>query len=145
MMEVRRMEPGEIDAVLALREAVFCEEQGVSLDLERDGHDGRALHIVAVEAGEVVGTCRLLADGEVWRLGRMAVRRDRRGGGLGAAVLRAAHEEAAGGGAREIRLAAQVPVREFYARFGYVERGDVFIEADIPHVLMSCAMESADR
>lgn len=145
MIEVRRMEPDEIDAVLALREAVFCEEQGVSLDLERDGRDGQALHIVAVEEGCVVGTCRLLADGDVWRLGRMAVRRDRRGTGLGAAVLRAAHQEAAGGGAREIRLAAQVPVRDFYARFGYVERGEVFIEADIPHVLMSRAMEGAGR
>jgi predicted GNAT family N-acyltransferase len=139
------MEPDELDAVLALRKAVFCDEQGVSLDLERDGRDGQAVHIVATEGGEVVGTCRLLADGDVWRLGRMAVRRDRRGTGLGALVLEAAHREVQASGGREVRLAAQVPVRDFYARYGYKERGDIFIEADIEHVLMSRAMEGAAR
>lgn len=139
------MRPGEIDAVLALREAVFCDEQGVSPDLERDGRDGQALHIVAVDRGEIVGTCRLLADADVWRLGRMAVRRDRRGAGLGAAVLEAAHREVQASGGREVRLAAQVPVKDFYARCGYVERGDVFVEADIEHVLMSRVMEGAER
>jgi predicted GNAT family N-acyltransferase len=144
-MEVRRMEPNEIDAVLALREAVFCDEQGVSLDLERDGRDGQAVHIVAVDSGEVVGTCRLLNDGDVWRLGRMAVRRDRRGTGLGAAVLEAAHREVQASGGREVRLAAQVPVREFYTRYGYKERGDIFVEADIEHVWMRKTMEGAAR
>jgi ElaA protein len=137
------MAEGELGAVLALREAVFCDEQGVSPDLERDGRDTEAVHIVAVDGAEVVGTCRLLAGGEVWRLGRMAVRRDRRGTGLGAAVLQAAHREAARGGAHEIRLAAQTPVRDFYARYGYVASGDVFMEAGIPHVMMARAMEGA--
>jgi len=91
----------------------------------------------------VVATCRLVPGGGVWRLGRMAVRRDRRGEGLGAAVLLAAHREAARGGARAIHLAAQTPVRDFYARYGYVPRGDVFIEAGIPHVMMGRTMEGA--
>lgn len=142
-MEVRRMKSGEIDGILALRKAVFCDEQGVSIDLERDGRDGEAVHIVAVDDGEVVGTCRLLADGDVWRLGRMAVRHDLRGTGLGAAVLEVAHREVQACGGREVRLAAQVPVKEFYARYGYVERGDVFVEADIEHVSMTRSMEGA--
>jgi predicted GNAT family N-acyltransferase len=34
-------------------------------------------------------------------------------------------------------------VRDFYARYGYVARGDVFMEAGIPHVMMARAMEGA--
>jgi predicted GNAT family N-acyltransferase len=137
------MVEAELGAVLALREAVFCGEQGVPRELEHDGRDATAVHVVAVDGREVVGTCRLLADGDVWRLGRMAVRRDRRGRGVGAAILGAAHREAAKGGARVILLAAQTPVRDFYARYGYVARGDVFMEAGIPHVMMSRPMEGA--
>ena len=35
----------------------------MSLDDELDGRDGDALHLVAIDDGAVVGTCRLLTDG----------------------------------------------------------------------------------
>ena len=39
-------------------------------------------------------------------------------------------------GLAEAILHAQTYVKDFYARHGYVEEGDLFIEADIEHVLM---------
>ena len=71
----------ERDAALALRHRVFCEEQGVAVDLEADGRDGEALHVVAVSDGAVVGTCRLVLDGDTAKLGRMAVEPEARGRG----------------------------------------------------------------
>jgi predicted GNAT family N-acyltransferase len=126
----------ELSQVMALRLAVFCEEQGVPEELERDAHDATALHLVVDEDGVVTGTCRLVRDGEVMRLGRMAVARERRGAGLGALLLARAHEAARAAGAREVELHAQVDVRGFYERAGYVAEGEVFEEAGIAHITM---------
>ena len=127
---------GERDAALTLRHRVFCEEQGVALDLEADGRDGEALHVVAVSDGAVVGTCRLVLDGGTAKLGRMAVEPEARGRGIGAALLAGAEREARAAGAHRIALHAQAQARELYARGGYAERGEIFEEAGIEHLLM---------
>lgn len=126
----------ELPQVMALRLAVFCEEQGVPEELERDAHDATALHLVVDEGGVVTATCRLVRAGEAMRLGRMAVARERRGAGLGALLLARAHEAARAAGAREVELHAQVDVRGFYERAGYVAEGEVFEEAGIAHITM---------
>ena len=71
----------ELRAALALRYEVFCTEQGVSEAEEIDGRDGEALHLVAVRGGRVIGTCRVLVEDGVGKLGRMAVERGARRGG----------------------------------------------------------------
>ena len=102
----------EVTEALALRERVFCGEQGVELAAEQDGRDPEALHVVAFGDGTLVGTCRVLLDGEVARLGRMAVEPDLRNRGIGAAVLEEAERRARESGARAMRLHAQVAAED---------------------------------
>jgi predicted GNAT family N-acyltransferase len=131
----------DLAAALELRRRVFCEEQGVPEELERDGLDEAALHLVAVDAsGAVVATCRLMRRGRRMALQRMAVDRAARGRGLGARLLEAAHAEAAAAGAGEVELHAQLAVRDFYARAGYKPEGAEFEEACIAHVVMRRAV-----
>ncbi len=137
---MRRAEDAEIGGAMALRHRVFCGEQGVPEELERDGHDATALHLVAVDGGVVVGTCRLVRRGDAMVLGRMAVDRAARGRGVGARLLDAAHAEAAAAGAREVELHSQVEACAFYARSGYVADGPQFMEAGIAHVVMRRAV-----
>jgi len=128
--------PDEIEAALRLRHAVFCEEQGVAVPAERDGRDDDAVHVVALQHGEVVGTLRLLIAGGEARLGRMAVAAGRRGAGLGARLLAAADRAARGRGAARIRLHAQLVAQSVYGRAGYEPRGEPFLEEGIEHVTM---------
>jgi predicted GNAT family N-acyltransferase len=130
----------EVDQALALREQVFCVEQGVELAADQDGLDDYAIHIVAVEAERVVGTCRVLVEGDVGRLGRMAVEAPARGRGLGAAILAAAERSARDAGARLMRLHAQRYVEDLYATAGYAAYGEPFVEEGIPHVSMEKAL-----
>ena len=136
-MEVREARSKEeVTAALSLRGRVFCEEQGVSFEADQDGRDPEATHIVAVEDGRVIGTCRLVFRGPVARLGRLAVERDHRGGGLAAAILERADLIASEAGADSIALHAQTYAQTLYERAGYVEYGPTFVEEGIEHVAM---------
>jgi predicted GNAT family N-acyltransferase len=122
--------------VMALRHAVFVVEQGVPPELEHDGLDATALHLLAEGDGAIVGCCRLVRDGGAMRLGRMAVAAPGRRRGVGARLLRFAEDVARDAGATEVTLHAQVGARGFYARAGYAEEGDEFLDAGIVHVAM---------
>jgi predicted GNAT family N-acyltransferase len=130
----------EVTAALALREDVFVSEQGVSLDEERDGRDAGALHLVVLDDGAVVGTCRLLFEGTTVKLGRMAVARSRRGLGLARALLTEAEAQSRTRRARRIVLAAQLNAQALYDRAGYDAYGDAFLDAGIEHVMMAKAL-----
>ena len=141
MIEVRpTRDEAEVAAALALREEVFCGEQGVSLAEERDGRDEEALHLVVVDDGVVVGTCRLLVEGTTVKLGRMAVSRTRRGLGLARALITEAEARARALGGERIVLAAQLSAQPLYDRAGYAAFGEVFLDAGIEHVMMAKAL-----
>jgi len=114
----------------------------VTPEADRDGRDGDALHLVAVEDSIVIGTCRLLIDGELARLGRMAVEADLRGRGIGAELLDAAERASLRAGARRVTLHAQAAAERLYARGGYEPRGERFIEEGIEHVRMEKCLSS---
>ncbi len=122
----------------ALRIEVFVVEQGVPVELEWDEADEVSTHAVAYdEAAQPVATGRLLPDGHI---GRMAVRKSARGRGIGAQVLNALLEEAKRLGYRELVLHAQTHAVDFYARHGFLLRGEAFIEAGIPHRMMTLTL-----
>jgi predicted GNAT family N-acyltransferase len=126
----------ELAAALTLRERIFCGEQGVSFEADQDGRDPEATHIVAVDDGLVIGTCRLLFRGPVARLGRLAVERDRRGDGIGAELLAEADRIASEAGSESIALHAQTYALPLYERAGYTTYGPTFVEEGIEHVAM---------
>jgi predicted GNAT family N-acyltransferase len=126
----------EVDAALALRHDVFVVEQRVPLAEELDGRDEEALHLVAVEDGAVVATCRLVVDGDTVKLGRMAVARAARRRGLASRLLAEADARAAAVGARRIALAAQTEALALYERAGYRGHGERFLDAGIEHLMM---------
>ncbi|MDO8299964.1 GNAT family N-acetyltransferase [Lacisediminimonas sp.] len=130
---------GQGAAAAPLRHAVFVVEQGVPLALELDEMDPLAEHAVAWIGEQAVGTARLLPDGHI---GRMAVVAAQRGCGIGAALLHVLIERARLRGDPAVRLHAQVQASGFYRRFGFVEEGDVFDDAGIPHVAMRLPLRS---
>jgi ElaA protein len=126
----------ELDAALVLRHGVFCVEQGVPEHEELDGRDGDGIHLVAVEGGAVLATCRLLLVGRTVQFSRLAVRADVRRRGIATAMLEVADTEARLAGARRIVLHAQTYAQSLYENAGYRTRGGVFREAAIEHVAM---------
>jgi len=124
-----------------IRFKVFVEEQRVPLEIEVDAHDATSIHALAyAEDGGAIGTGRLLPDGHI---GRMAVRKEWRGRGVGAAILGALIAEARRLGHAEVALSAQTHALEFYRRFGFVAEGEVYDDAGIPHQAMRKRLRDA--
>ena len=120
------------DALSDIRRRVFIDEQGVPPELEWDGLDTSAVHVMATShEGEAIGTARLLPDGQI---GRMAVLGQWRGIGVGTAMLQLLIAHAP---VRErLYLNAQTSAESFYRRNGFEAEGDIFMEAGIAHIRM---------
>lgn len=124
----------DLAACHAIRRVVFIDEQAVPEELEMDDLDGEAIHLLATVDGRPAGTARLLLRDEVGKIGRVAVLADRRGTGLGAALIRAAlNELRAVPGVTTAKLGAQVHALGFYERLGFTAFGPVYDDAGIPH------------
>ncbi len=133
---VHRRAWADLDAVtayrlLALRAAVFVVEQECAY-LDPDGRDLEpGAEQWWIEEGErVVASLRVLDDGPVRRIGRVVTASDARGRGLARrlteAVLGACPSD-------EFVLSAQAYLVDWYAGFGFVAEGEVYLEDGIPH------------
>ena len=121
-----------------VRTEVFVHEQKIPPDMEWDEADQTALHAVAYNTlGQAIGTARLLDHApKTAKVGRMAVKRVLRGSSIGADLLRVLMVCAQRRGNQEVVLHAQRSAQGFYARAGFLVRGEPFEEVSIPHIEM---------
>ncbi|MFD0864280.1 GNAT family N-acetyltransferase [Tessaracoccus lubricantis] len=125
--------------IAVLRSAVFYVEQRADVE-DFDAYDRapETLHYALHDddgAAAYLRTLRLLKPehGASWALGRVAVRRDRRGEGLARLLI----AEAVGRvGSQPMVLHSQTYVQSLYAGFGFEPVGELFHEAGIEHVSM---------
>ena len=129
------MAPRDLYEVLALRVAVFVVEQECAYP-ELDGRDLEpdAVHWWSRDHTGVLTAClRVLVEpGVGHRIGRVVSTPAARGTGAAAALMRAALVTLPG----PVVLGAQVRVRSFYERLGFVVDGPEYDEDGIPHVPM---------
>jgi len=110
----------DLAAARELRHRVFVLEQGLPADLEQDGRDGEADHILARIGERPVGTGRIImrSDG-IGVIARIAIDEDARGTGLGAAVIESLERIAERRGAQAVELKAHIHLERFYEGMGY--------------------------
>lgn len=125
----------------ALRTAVFIREQGVPPALEWDGREHEAHHLLALIDDRAAGCARILPGGSI---GRMAVLADRRGQGVGTALLHAAIRLCVRHGWHDIHLSAQTHAIGFYQRAGFTVCGEEYQDAGIAHRDMRLSVMTAD-
>jgi predicted GNAT family N-acyltransferase len=131
----------ELRAALKIRKQVFVNEQGVSPDLEFDGHDGDALHIVAIDGENIIGTARVIfITANKAKLERMAILKPFRKKGIGRGIITFVKEELRKRRFKHLDIHAQYSAVGFYESCGFKESGVPFYEADIKHVKMAASL-----
>ncbi len=127
----------EIEGAFEVRRKVFIEEQGISEDLELDGRDSEALHMVVKDGERVIGTARVLflATSQA-KIERMAILIPFRRKGIGGRIISFLNEELKKKQVEKVFLHAQYPVITFYKSVGFREQPPPFWEAGIKHIKM---------
>ena len=128
----------EVDAALGLRERVFCEEQGVATEADRDGLDDEAApRGGASRRSAWSGTCRRARRRPRARLGpdggrAGGARAGRRSGDPGRGRPRSARDA----GATSHAATRATYVEDLYMAPATRPSGEPFVEEGIPHVSM---------
>jgi predicted GNAT family N-acyltransferase len=127
-----------IESLQFIRGEVFQREQGVAEELEFDGLDETAAHLLAYLDGIAVGTLRIRQlSPETAKIERLAVVKTARGRGIGSQLMEKAialvllDQEK-----QKIVINAQEYIQELYKKLGFETIGDRFYEAGIPHIKM---------
>ncbi|MDR3461322.1 MAG: GNAT family N-acetyltransferase [Beijerinckiaceae bacterium] len=135
-------DPWEVDGAARLRREVFCREQGIFENHDRDEIDAVALHIVALSSmavlsDEVVGTVRIhQPQPGVWTGSRLAVDRGyRRTGALGAALIKLAVSTATSVGCQRFYAHVQSQNELMFRRLNWQRIEEIELHG-LPHVLM---------
>lgn len=140
-------EEWEYQQMLALRQAVFCEEQGVFEGNDIDDIDEKATPIVAIScvAGipdEVVGTVRIhQSEPQIWWGSRLAVAANyRKQGHLGAALIRLAVTSAHAQGCRNFFAQVQSRNVPLFRKLHWQSLQEIQVHGR-PHHLMEVHLE----
>jgi predicted GNAT family N-acyltransferase len=136
---IREVDWGAQAALSSIRTQVFIIEQGVTPELEWDGLDEDALHLLAFDHETPVGCARILANGII---GRMAVLESHRGKGIGLALLKQAIACCHRHGWQQIKLSAQIHALQFYQREGFKVCSEEYLDAGIPHRDMELSLSA---
>lgn len=129
------LDPGTAYSLWKLRQDVFVVEQECAYpDLDGRDLEQTTRHVVLEnEHGVVLGCARVLDDGEVWRIGRVALHLTIRGQGWADRIMEAALAVCPD---RDVVLDAQAPLAGWYSSLGFVVDGEEFVEDGILHVPM---------
>lgn len=127
----------ELYELLKARNIVFVEEQKC-LYQDMDDKDKDAYHVWLEEGNRVVAYLRVLAPGVSFddcSIGRVLTIKRRQGLGteLMKEGIRVAEEKF---GAEHITIEAQLYVRDFYEKLGFVKCSEMFLDVGIPHIKM---------
>lgn len=125
-----------------IRKAVFQIEQGVDESTEFDNLDKNAIHVVVYEKGKAVATGRLVFEGNVFHIGRIAVLKEERGKKYGDFTVRLLIDKAFLMGAKEVILGSQLHAVDFYKKIGFIPFDKEYEEAGISHQMMKIVPSS---
>ncbi|WP_459500782.1 GNAT family N-acetyltransferase [Bacillus sp. C1] len=120
----------------SVRKQVFVEEQHVSAEEEYDQFEEVATHVVIYDEDVPIGAGRLRIVDEIGKMERICVLASHRKKGVGKIIMNSLEAYAKEKSLPKLKLHAQTHAEVFYKMLGYETVSDVFMEADIPHVVM---------
>ena len=117
-----------------IRIEVFMKEQG--FENEFDDIDDISFHIVVFDGERPIGTCRFFKENNHYTIGRVAVLKKYRNLHIGNSLLESAENEIKKLNGDLIVVHAQVRIRPFYEKQGYIQFGQIDDDEGVPHVWM---------
>jgi predicted GNAT family N-acyltransferase len=139
MIEVNEIKTeNEMETAFEIRRKVFVIEQKVDPAEEYDEYESQCIHFLASHNHQPSGTARIRKTDKGFKLERFAVLQEKRGLGIGAALVKACLQH---GWLKTpgtyVYMHAQEHAMDFYKKFGFKTQGERFWECEMPHFTMS--------
>lgn len=129
----------ELYAILRLRSEVFVVEQNCVF-LDMDNKDHQCEHLMGWRGHLLAAYSRIVPAGisyEEISIGRIVTSPIARRGGVGRELLiKSIDQVYRSYGRRDIRIGAQYYLKNFYTSFGFVQKGEIYLEDGIEHIEM---------
>jgi ElaA protein len=129
----------ELYALLQLRSEVFVLEQNCIYQ-DIDSKDQRAIHLLGFIGDTLVGYLRIFKKGEYFdqvSIGRVIVKEGYRSQGYGHILLKKALDFIVNEWEEDqVKVSAQTYLKSFYESHGFRQKGEEYLEDDIPHIAM---------
>lgn len=116
-------------ALKLLRTKINVTELRTPSDIEFDNKDPGSKHILIQDGQQPIACGRITATGVI---SRICVLKAYRKHGVGALVLKSLVEFAANDHLSDVTLSAKLDTIDFYAQYGFIPLGNVFMKAGIP-------------
>ncbi len=135
---------------IVIRDAVFIQEQHVSVEEELDSYDEEAVHWLVrdTETGQAVATARLIDYQEgcqmkpVAKIGRVAVLPMYRGQRIATRLMETIMVWALQQGYDQSLVEAQTYIIPLYEKLGYEVESEEYLDAGIPHKMMRAYLKN---
>lgn len=134
-----QLSPQELYGILRLRSEVFVVEQNCVF-LDMDDKDQYCHHLMGRQGSLLLGYSRIVPAGISYvesSIGRIVSSPALRRRGIGRELMtESIHTLYALHGKRDIRIGAQYYLKSFYEFFGFVQKGEIYLEDGIEHIEM---------
>ncbi len=131
--------PSELYSILQLRNEVFIVEQNCPYQ-DMDNKDLKSWHLMGIEEYKLKAYSRLLAPGISYSessIGRIVSSPSARKTGMGKKLMEESIKQIKNLFKTDtIRIGAQLYLKSFYESFGFVQDGEIYLEDNIPHIIM---------
>lgn len=144
----------DLSEILKIRREVFVEEYGMPEDVEFDGLDDMAMHAIIYEENErwqqqseeiekvPVATGRIIYDGTVCIIDKVAVLKEYRGKKYGDFTVKMLLSKAFTSGINDVMTKTISEAQGFFRTIGFANSTEEYFENGIPYIDM--AMKQSD-
>lgn len=137
--QFNELSPLVLYKIMKARSEVFVVEQNC-VYLDADGKDMKAHHLIYWKSNEIAAYTRLLPPGISYNemsIGRVLTTSQFRNHGFGKTLMQESIMQCRilyGHG--DIVIGAQLYLKNFYESFGFMQEGEIYMEDNIPHIIM---------
>ncbi|MDH3696464.1 MAG: GNAT family N-acetyltransferase [Nitrosopumilus sp.] len=127
----------DLDKVRNIRTMIFNKELGISLNNIFDDDDQKLEQFFIMKNNGIIGTFRLRTENNSYKIERMGILTEFRSKGFGKIALEEIIMYSMKMNKSKIILDSIYTIRDFYAKSGFMQIGNVYSKVGIPHVKMS--------
>ena len=135
----------ELYAILQLRNEVFVVEQNCVYQ-DADNKDALSYHLSGWDGNTLVAYCRILPPGISYpeaSIGRVVASPAYRNTGCGRELMKEAIiRTQAQFDCNAIKISAQLYLKKFYEKLGFIQVSETYLEDNIPHIVMILSKEN---